>query len=80
MSEPSSELRDIPSSAMRPLLTLPGALYELARLAVITRLRFRGPYWSWRMSTAFGRGLPPRPELLRSILDYARWVRAMRRL
>jgi len=58
-----------------------GALYELARLAVITRFRFRGPYWRWRFETAFGRGLPAsRRELLHRLLDYARWMHRVRRL
>jgi hypothetical protein len=57
-----------------------GALYELARLAAISRCRFRGKYWRWRMHTAFGRGIPPtRRELIGSVLAYGRWVRRMRR-
>ena len=40
------------------LRDLPGGIYELTRLAIITRLRFRGPYWTWRLHTAFGRGYP----------------------
>ena len=65
---------------MRSLLTIPGALYELLRLGVITRFNFRGPYWSWLMNTAFGRGMPAsRWETICSILDYGRWVRHMRR-
>lgn len=64
---------------LRNLLTLPGALYELARLALISRFRFKGPYWQWRLHTAFGKGYPSRPELIRSVLEYGRWVRRMRR-
>jgi hypothetical protein len=64
---------------LRNLLTLPGALYELARLALISRFRFKGPYWQWRLHTAFGKGYPGRPELIRSVLEYGRWVRRMRR-
>lgn len=57
-----------------------GGLYELARLACITRCRFRGPYWRWRMETAFGRGLPhSRSELLRSLLHYGVWCYRTRR-
>ena len=57
------------------------ALYELARLGVVTRFRFRGPYWSWRMHTAFGRGYPEsRAELVRAVMAYGRWIRQMRRL
>lgn len=55
-------------------------VWELARLAIITRLRFGGPYWKWRMHTAFGRGMPAtRGELVRSVLEYGRWVYRMRR-
>lgn len=57
-----------------------GGLYELARLAVVTRFRFRGAYWSWRLHTAFGRGYPgSRPELLAAVLAYGRWAYRMRR-
>jgi len=57
-----------------------GAIYELARLGIITRFRFRGPYWEWRLHTAFGRGFPEsRVQLIRAVLDYGRWVRRMRR-
>lgn len=57
-----------------------GGLYELARLAVLSRFRFRGDYWTWRLHTAFGRGYPAsRLELVRSILAYGRWVFRMRR-
>lgn len=64
----------------RPLDTV-GALYELARLGVITRFRLRGPYWRWRLHTAFGSGPAPggRAGMVRSVLDYGRWVRRMRR-
>lgn len=55
-----------------------GGVYELARLGVITGFRFRGAYWTWRLHTAFGRGYPPRGELVRSVLAYGRWVRRMR--
>jgi hypothetical protein len=65
---------------MRWLCDTLGGLYQLARLAVLSGLRFRGPYWQWRLHTAFGRGYPPtRGELLRSILEYGRWMHRMRR-
>ncbi len=56
-----------------------GGLYELARLAVISRFRFSGPYWQWRLHTAFGKEHPPRGEMVRSVLDYGRWVYRTRR-
>lgn len=65
---------------MRGFLDTLGGIYELARLAVITRFRFRGPYWRWRLHTAFGRGYPEsKRELVRSVLAYGRWIRRMRR-
>lgn len=52
-----------------------GGLYELARLAVISKGRFKGDYWQWRLHTAFGRGYPhSRWELIRAVLTYGRWV------
>lgn len=65
---------------MRTLLDTIGGLYQLARLAVVTRCNFRGAYWRWRLETAFGRGYPEsRRELVKSVLAYARWVHRMRR-
>jgi hypothetical protein len=64
----------------RSILGIFGAVYELARLAVVMRLRFGGAYWRWRIETAFGRGLPgSRWELVCSLVEYGRWVRAIRR-
>ncbi len=57
-----------------------GAIYELLRLGVVSRFRFRGPYWSWRLHTAFGRGYPEtRLAFVSSLLEYGRWVHRMRR-
>lgn len=57
-----------------------GGLYQLARLAALSRFRFRGPYWTWRLHTAFGRGYPAsRLELARALLAYGRWMHRMRR-
>lgn len=57
-----------------------GGLYELARLAVISRFNMRGAYWRWRLETAFGQGYPEtRRELIHAVLEYGRWVRRMRR-
>lgn len=57
-----------------------GGLYQLCRLAALSRFRFRGPYWRWRLHTAFGRGYPAsKRELLAGLLDYARWMHRMRR-
>lgn len=57
-----------------------GGLWQLLRLAAITRARFRGDYWTWRVQTAFGRGAPTsRLELLRAIVEYGRWVHRARR-
>jgi hypothetical protein len=65
---------------MKWIIETMGGVWELARLAIISRLRFGGPYWQWRMHTAFGRGMPEsRGELVRSVLEYGRWVYRMRR-
>ena len=65
---------------MRFLLDTLGAIYELARLGLITGFNFRGEYWSWRMNTAFGRGYPAtRRETVHAVLEYGRWVHRMRR-
>jgi hypothetical protein len=66
---------------MRRLCENLAGLWQLARLAFISGLRFKGPYWTWRMHTAFGQGMPAtRGELYRSILEYGRWMARMRRL
>jgi hypothetical protein len=64
---------------MRAAIETLGGLWQLARLAVVTRFRFRGPYWQWRLHTAFGRGYPEsRWELAKSVLAYGRWMHRMR--
>jgi hypothetical protein len=65
---------------MRWTLDTLGGIWQLARLAVISGFRFKGPYWQWRLHTAFGKGYPSRGELIRSVLEYGRWVHRMRRL
>lgn len=55
---------------------------ELVRLAARSRFRMGGPYWRWRLETAFGtdrRRWPPRRQRLLAALEYGRWVRRMRR-
>jgi hypothetical protein len=66
---------------MRHSLDTLWALYELARLAVITRCRFSGAYWTWRWQTALGPDASriSRAERWRAILHYGRWVARMRR-
>jgi len=53
-------------------------LLELARLGVLSGFRFKGAYWTWRMQTAFGNGMPSRTDRIKSVLEYARWVYRMR--
>ncbi len=65
---------------MRWFLDTLGGLYQLARLGVVTGFRFKGPYWTWRLHTAFGRGYPPRGEMFCAMLEYGRWVHRMRRM
>ncbi len=56
------------------------ALYELARLGVVTRFNFRGKYWTWRWQTAMGSNPTiSRTERWRAMLEYGRWVARMRR-
>ncbi|TVQ60924.1 MAG: hypothetical protein EA378_10125 [Phycisphaerales bacterium] len=45
-----------------------------------TRGAWRAAYWAWRWETAFGRGVPPRRELIPALLEFARWTASMRRL
>jgi hypothetical protein len=66
--------------------TLIEGLLGLAVLGVATRFRLRGPYWRWRMHTAFPEGRPtvpgnPEPgwtaqrlELARLALEYGAWA------
>jgi len=66
---------------VRHLIDTACGLYELARLFVISRGRMRGAYWSWRRSTAMGDGSTLSPAQRKSaILEYARWIRRMRRM
>jgi hypothetical protein len=65
---------------MRHALDTVMGLVRLAQLALVSRLRLRGPYWTWRWHTAFGRGVPPsRRELIRAVMAYGRWMHRMRR-
>ena len=67
---------------MLGLRTTLSGLIELIRLAVVTRFRLRGPYWTWRMETALGRDRakwPSARERRRAILRYAAWAREIRR-
>lgn len=64
---------------MRSAIEFLGGLWQLLRLGFVTRFRFKGPYWQWRLHTAFGRGLPAsRMELVRSVIAYGRWMHRMR--
>jgi len=66
--------------ALRHALATVAGLYELFRLAVLSRFRVRGNYWAWRMHTALGDGAGiSRAERRRAILEYGRWVARMRR-
>jgi hypothetical protein len=55
----------------------------LLSMAVATRFRMRGRYWSWRRETAFGSDRsrwPKAADRRRAIVEYARWAASMRRL
>ncbi len=57
-----------------------GGIFELLRLGVLTRFRFRGEYWRWRLHTAFGAAGPGScREGFAAIMDYGRWVYRIRR-
>ena len=63
---------------LRPSEWILGSL-ELLRLGFVTGFRFKGPYWQWRFQTAFGRGTPPRGEMIRAAVRYGAWARRMRK-
>jgi hypothetical protein len=54
-------------------------LFWLLVLVARSGFALNGPYWSWREATAFGNGQPSKAEKRRGVLEYARWVCAMRR-
>jgi hypothetical protein len=65
---------------MKALVETLGGLWQLFRLAILSRFRFGGAYWKWRRHTAFGRGVPPRGEMVHGIIEYGRWMHRMRKL
>lgn len=62
--------------------TLIEGLLGLTSLGFATRFRLRGPYWQWRMQTAFPDGAPGagRWEAVRLALEYGAWAWRCRRL
>jgi len=67
---------------MRAFIETISGLWHLARLAARSGFRLRGPYWRWRMETAFGTRRDERlsrADRCRAILAYARWVHRMKR-
>ncbi|MCP3904231.1 MAG: hypothetical protein GY715_11420 [Planctomycetes bacterium] len=67
---------------MRFLIDTLGGLWELALLGARTGFRIRGPYWRWRIETAFGSDpgrRPPRRQRVHAVLEYARWIYRMKR-
>ncbi|MEN0020947.1 MAG: hypothetical protein AAF747_08710 [Planctomycetota bacterium] len=58
-----------------------GGMWALLRLGIATRFSFTGPYWTWRMQTAFGRGMPEsKLEMLVAVYRYAVWMHRMKSL
>lgn len=77
---PSSDLRTIWFMSPRFVFD---ALLGFLRLGIATRFRVRGPYWRWRMETAFGLDpalRPSRARMIRLAFEYAAWTTRMRRL
>lgn len=67
---------------MRHALETLGGLWALFRLALTSRFRLRGRYWTWRYETAFGRDpdrFTTRRQRLHAMIDYGRWLHRMRR-
>jgi hypothetical protein len=70
-------------AVMRRALHTLDAIWQLARLAVVTRGRLRGRYWHWRFETAFGTDatrMPSRWRRMQAMLRFGHWVGQMRRL
>lgn len=68
---------------MRMLVVLFDGLWQLLRLAVLTRGRLRGRYWHWRQETAFGTDpsrMPSLPQRMAAVIRFGHWVGRMRRL
>ncbi len=63
-----------------PIAQIPVAVLELLRFAVITRFRFRGRYWAWRMHTALGHAPSNTRGRARAAIEYGLWIRKMRRI
>lgn len=59
-----------------------GSLWVLMSLAMVSKFRLKGRYWSWRLMTAFPDGSPPGGKIgfVRFGLDYGRWAWRIRRL
>ena len=67
---------------MNRLVETIGGVWELGRIAAVSRFRMRGGYWRWRDETAFGSDPSARPGAVarwRAVLDYGRWVYRMKR-
>jgi hypothetical protein len=70
-------------AAMRTLVVFVDGLWQLLRLAVITRGRVRGRYWHWRQETAFGSDpsrMPGPAQRMAAVIRFGHWVGRMRRL
>ncbi len=68
---------------MRAVLHTLDAVWQLTRLALVTRGKLRGRYWHWRFETAFGSDpsrRPPWMERVKAMLRFGHWVGRMRRL
>ena len=65
------------------MFTALGGLLELGRLAIVSRGRLRGLYWSWRLETALGKDRgqwPSSGKRVMAFLRFGAWARSMRKL
>ena len=65
---------------LRDLFDAMIGLWLLLIISMKSKLMGQGRYLDWRWQPAFGRGVPPKIELLLAVVRYARWTARMRRL
>lgn len=76
----ADETRGFTHTMLIKLLDTLTGCFWLAILWLRTVPLGRRAYWDWRWQTAFGRGVPPKGQMLLALLRYAQWTARMRRL